>query len=544
MSTCGLRWAAMLCVLGVALPVSAAEKKTSSSQPAVVIRVQSVDGLLKDFQELAKLAGEEEKAKQLEGLLKSRLGDKGLEGLDTKRPLGLYGDIGPNGTDSTFVGMIPVSDEMAVLSLLERMNFKAEKGTDGVYTIAQNNQLPVDVYFRFAHKYVYVTAQDKTAIDEKRLLAPETVLPAKDIGTASLTMRLDQIPEGLRNLGLQMFELQLSQAKDQKEPNETEAQHKLKVAMIDSFYKQVATVLNEGHEVNVRLDLNDANHDISVKASLSGKDGTSLAKNITALGQRKSLFAAIPGSSSVLSMLVHVSIPAGVRESMGALFDEGLSKSLAEEKDAQKREITQKLVKSLEPSLKSGDIDAVFDLSGPGSSKLYTLVMGLKLKDGANIDKTVRDAVKQAPEADRKKFTFDAEKAGSTSIHRVDIGDIDANAKKMLGSGPAYFAFRDDALLIAAGDNALAAIKKAITAQPQAGKPLQVVVSIARLAPLMAKDNPEAPKIAEKVFAGKKDADKITFTIEGGESLSVHFTLKKALVQFFAEMDKEKKGSK
>ena len=116
---------ALLCLVAVA-PAARAEDKKSDS-PSLVIRVQSIDSLLDNFKYLAGLAGREEEAKQVEGLIKSVAGDKGLEGIDTKSPFGIYGSVGADGFDSSAVGMIPVADETAFLDLLERVNVKPEK---------------------------------------------------------------------------------------------------------------------------------------------------------------------------------------------------------------------------------------------------------------------------------------------------------------------------------------------------------------------------------------------------------------------------------
>ena len=62
-------------------------------------------------------------------------GDKGLEGIDTKSPFGIYGSVGADGFDSSAVGMIPVANEKAFLDLLERLNLKPEKDEGGVYTV-------------------------------------------------------------------------------------------------------------------------------------------------------------------------------------------------------------------------------------------------------------------------------------------------------------------------------------------------------------------------------------------------------------------------
>src|SRR6059058_364122 len=69
-------------------PVRAADAKPST--PTLVVRLEAVDDLFADLKYLAAFADRDDLVAQAEGLLKARGGAKGVEGIDTKRPLGLY----------------------------------------------------------------------------------------------------------------------------------------------------------------------------------------------------------------------------------------------------------------------------------------------------------------------------------------------------------------------------------------------------------------------------------------------------------------------
>src|SRR5438309_11048906 len=100
------------------------------ARPTLVIRVSSIDRLVADGRYLAELAGREEQARQFEKLLKSMTG----KGIDSQRPFGLYGKLGPGGAeDSEAVLMLPVADEKAFLDTLEKLNLKAARGEGGLY---------------------------------------------------------------------------------------------------------------------------------------------------------------------------------------------------------------------------------------------------------------------------------------------------------------------------------------------------------------------------------------------------------------------------
>src|SRR5438874_7881870 len=132
-------------------PVHSAETTT----PTLVVSVRSIDDLLADVKYLAGLAGRERETKQVDAVVQKVL-PKGFQGIDTRRPLGLYGTIDENLPDTAGVVLIPVSDEKAFVELVEQVSHsKPKKEDDGSYVLAPDNS-PVSVYFRFAHKYAYV----------------------------------------------------------------------------------------------------------------------------------------------------------------------------------------------------------------------------------------------------------------------------------------------------------------------------------------------------------------------------------------------------
>jgi len=524
---------ALLCLIGVptaafAAPAPEDDKK---AKPAIVVQVQSIDELMANFKYLATLAGQEEVAKQFEGLLKSMTGPKGLEGIDTKRPIGLYGSIGPNLTDSTVVLLVPVADNKAVLDLLQRLNVKVEEGKDGVFSASEEN-IPFPIYFRFANKHAYVTINDAANIAKDKLLDPAKVLTAKATNVLTASLNIDAIPANLKDLAIQEIEQGIANLKEQKDPGETDAQHKLKGQILDEVSKQVIALIKDGGEVSLSLNIDRAKHDLSLEFSLSGKPDSKLAVSIADLGKAKSLFGGLIGKDSALNGLINVALPENVNKLLGPVIDEGIKKALEEEKDKAKREQAAKVFKALEPSLKAGELDVAFDLRGPSDKNLYTLVAGLKLKEGEAVEKLVRDLVKDLPEADRAKIKFDAEKAGSVKIHRIDVQkDLDEQLKQLFGDNPIYVAFRSDAVFVGAGEKGLSALKEALVAQPKAAPPFRLEASVARLVPLFAKDQKAILKAAEEAFK-EKDSDKVRLVVEGGKALKLRLDAKAQIVKF------------
>jgi hypothetical protein len=533
-----------LLVLALAAPAAllAEEKAAKPGKAAIIVRIAALDDLIADARYLVELAGREEDARQIEGFIKAATGPKGLEGLDTKKPLGLYAWVGPMGIDSQLVVLVPIADEKTFLDLLDRQNIKAEKGEGGLYT-ANIEKVPFPVYIRFANKYAYVTIRDQDVLDKDRLLAPAAVLPAAGVGTISATINIDQVPENLKNLALGNIELNLAKAKDREMPQETEAQKKFRQAAVDDIGARIKSVLQDGGEFHLHLAVNRKASELSFTLSLAGKSGSTLATEIKDLAQVQSIAAALLSKDAAMNGLLHVSLPAKLRPLLAPVIEEGEKKALDKEEDKGKRQIGAALLKAINPTLKSALLDAGFDLRGPNpSSGLYTAVGGVKVKNGENLDKTFRQLVNELPEKDRKTVTFDVDKADKVSIHKIVPDQLDKDSRRLFGDNPLYLAVRDDALLVSMGQEGLSVLKEVAAAGPKTGKVMEFRMSVARMAPLMEEDNKGATEVARKVFAKDKDGDKIRVTIEGGEALKVRLSMKAQLVAFFSQLDQNKKG--
>src|SRR5581483_1464986 len=113
------RWLGSLAVLLFLLPPAPAR---AQEPPAIVVRVRSLDSVLQNARQLVTLTGEEAAARQIEGLLKAKVGTKGIEGIDPARPLGAYVRFGKDIEDISGAVLVPIADEKAFLDLLERLN--------------------------------------------------------------------------------------------------------------------------------------------------------------------------------------------------------------------------------------------------------------------------------------------------------------------------------------------------------------------------------------------------------------------------------------
>ena len=62
-----------------------------------------------------------------------------------------------------------------------------------------------------------------------------------------------------------------------------------------------------------------------------------------------------------------------------------------------------------------------------------------------------------------------------------------------------------------------------------------MTLSLSRIAPLMAADQPDAVKLAKKIFP-KNKGDKIRVSLTGGKKMQFSMSMDTKLLQFFAEL--------
>jgi hypothetical protein len=515
-------------------------------KPTAVLRLKPLEELLADARYLVALAGREEETRQIEGLLKAKSGPKGLEGLDTKKPIGLYGVLKNKLPESQGVLLLPIADEKTFLGLLERVNLKPEKDKTGLYTL-EPEQIPFPVLFRFANNYLYatlkITDDGADALAKDKLPDPAAVLGGAGGSMVALTVHLERVPPMMRKMAVGFLAKALANAKDEDLPGETEAQKKLRAAMLDEAAVRAKELLTGGSSLALRLDLDRKTEDVSLALTLAGKPGSDLAKDIARLGLTRSVAASLIGPDSAMNAHVSVGLPEAVRRVLGPALDEAVKKAVAAEADKDKRELLAGLLEAVTPTAKAAELDAGFDVRGPGKSGLYTLVAGLKVKEGAALEKALKDVHAKLPPAERKKVAVDFDKAGGVHIHKATPDKVDEQTKELFGTNPVYFAVREDALLITAGEGGLAAMKEALAARPKAARPLQVELSLARMAKLMARRQKSAVEAAKQAFKAK-GSDKLLLAVEAGESLRLRLSMKAQVVAFGSLIEKQEREAK
>jgi hypothetical protein len=539
-----LACAAFLALLAAPVAARAAD---AADGPTVMLRLQSVDKILDNAEYIAALVGQEDAAKQVLGFVRALSGEKGIEGIDTKRGFALYANLAEKLEESQLVLMIPVADQDAFVNLLKtkgkdflQLELKEEKG--GLYSIAAP-AAPFPIYFRFANKYVYGTIQNRDNIDPKKLPKPEDVVGKGD-SLIDLTFRVDRVPEMMKQFALAGLESGIGEAKKQPLPLDTQQTRLLRDEFVDSVSRGLKSILTDGKGISLKIDIDPKKDELALAFEMTAKDGSDLAKDFAAIKTKKSVALGSLASSKAAAMLaLNLSLPDSVKKVLGPVVDDAVKAGL----DMAPGEIqtaVEPLVKALIPTLKAGDLDLGVAMLGPDAKSHYTLLLAGKIKDGKTVEKEVKALVGKLPEPIKSAFEIDADTVGGTKIHSVKVKDqLDDKAKKIFGDTDLWLAFRDDAILVAFGPEAKAALKDALGQKPATGPLVKVEVSVQRLVALAeAGDEKAARKAAKEAFGSDAAGDTITVALEGGEKLSFRAAMKGKVLKFFVLLDKAKKG--
>ncbi len=537
-------WLCLLClpVLFLMAPAACAQAKAADT-PTIVVRVASLNGLLQNLNLVVKLVGQEEAAHQIEGLVKSKIGKKGLEGIDPARPIGAYLRFGKALDEVSGAILIPMADEKTFLTLLDNLSITYVKDKAGIYTHKTNQNM--DVYFRFAHKYLYITSINTESILDKNLPDPAKALAIANSGTLSIVARIDQIPNDVKLIAVTQLEEVILAAEKKPQPGETKIQAAFRVALLRDVNKLGASLLREAGEIRFDLDIDQKRKELTVNLAVAGKAGSDLAKTIQNIGTLKSPLAGMLKNDLAFQGAVHFALPDELNAAFGKVIDEVSQKSLDGIQDPAKKKQAETLFKALLPTAKSGEFQVVAAVLGPKDDR-YTFVGAVKLKDGAKLGSTVhalvKDALSDIPPAERGKIHLDFDNVGAIKIHKFQLPK-DANTDQLLeqiaGDDHLYVAFRDDALFLALGKDALASLKAAV-AKTQSGDSLPLVFDfdVARMARLMAK-NQEQKDLANKLFPSGKTS-RVAVTVSGGSRLTARLEMQLNLLEFLVKLQEKK----
>ena len=500
------QWA-VVCGLLTILPVNALAQQIA--QPAVVVSIASVDELLANVGYLTRAAG----TPDVGGLITLMAGQY-VQGLDTKRPAGLFVDLA--GPMPTGVAFLPVADFGAIIAKIEEQLGEPEDLGNGIRKIA----LQREIFFRERGGWVFVS--DSIANLENAPRDPTATLgdlPSKY--EIAVRLNVQRIPLQLRQMAIAQiregFEGSLANALETEDREFQEQFGRRGVENVVSFIEDSETVtLGWG----VKSDEGITFIDVDVRA----RPATKLAERFALLDGGTTGFSGflLPGAAAHLhftSTATKEDIDQAklmlkmVRKKVNQEIDEDDDLST----DAARREakdIVGTLLDVAERTVDAGKFD--------GGGALYLnegklqLVAGGTISDGKAIEDALKRLVKLAKSVENDpnldKIRFNAESHRGVDLHTLTVplpADED-DARRVLGENlPIALGTGGREVYLSFGQGSLTRLKAVIDQSASAGAvPAQPLTFDIALRPILSfaasiENDPAVTMLADALVDGQ-----------------------------------------
>jgi hypothetical protein len=518
------RW--LVGFVSAALLTSAGVAHAQETPPAVLVWAHSLNAVASQSKALLEQIGLGPTADLLGGLIKAKLGPKGIAGLDGTRPIGAFLRFDP---DPSGALVLPIAQEKDFFAWLDQLAIKSTKEKDGTYRLTF--PLPIPVYAKITESHAWITILNKDGFAAK--IDPNQVFPqSPDLLSARL--RLDLIPKDARQIAISQFEDRLQQALKKNPPAETAAQRAFAEACNQGVTRLVAQVLQEGKEMSFAAAFDPAAKRLHMRLNLTPQLDTPLAKTLSDAGRRPSVFGEAPPDSALAGRL-NLAVPSPVAKSLVNVIEEGYLEGTLALRDADKKKKSREFLDALKPSLEAGEIDALFRLVGPSADQKIGAAIGVKIQGshqlGNHFKTLATEAKKQLPEADQAKVMLDADAVGAVSIHRLVLPTARGPLPDIFGESTLSLAFRPDAVVVGIGRDSLGAVKLLAAAKGGAAPLAQIKIDVAQLSSIM---EPALRDAARSMFA--KSGDGVCqIDVTGGSQLSVEVSVRTPVIRYWGQ---------
>jgi hypothetical protein len=530
-----LRWLAGLCLLFAGGSFVQAQP-AKPVEPTIEVRLRSVDDLVEKAVYIGKLVGQEDAVMGVKQLVKNLSAEgQGLEGVDPKRPFGLYASFDTDVVNSPFTVMIPIASKDRFLQMLkERLDLVPEKGEGGTLKVKvpdpAANPVIDALVMRFENDYLYIgrTAKD---LDPKNLITPKAFFKPDDTAVASLLVRMDRIPNEAKTFVIGQMELAIAEQKNMVGTNPVE---KAAFAWVsDTFVNGMKSLVDDSKTISAKLFIDEKTDEFMVEATLTPKSGTTMAKYFSSLASQTSLPAGIASAKdTIVRGSAKLTMPQEMKKLFGELIDTVVATALKEVNNEQERDLAKRVFDTLTPTLKAAEIDAAASLLAPDAKGRPVLIGAAAIKNGKEIEKLVKDLAPFAGNA--AKFTFDIETIAGYTLHKVEPSDVPPELEKFFGTKTIWLALSDNIAAFSIESDG-AVIKSAVKNKGIAVPVFMLELSAARLLPLVAQElKPDEVKaILKETFgdASPTGKDTVSVTITGGDSLAIRAKMKGKVIQ-------------
>lgn len=529
-----LAWATLACGLSFSFAAD-------PIKPALEIRIQSISKFTDYAGFVGDMVGQKDQFEQYANVVKAFAGKKGIEGFDIKRPIGLYGELTKDIHDSPVVLLIPIADEASARNSLKNYaQLKLKPVGSGIDETELPN-VPMPVFIRFAEGYLQATLGSQANFD--RAIGPKSFFSDRQPALADVKLHVERIPAETRRVLLGQIEFQLQREKDQLKENERSvAKRAISGYMLDGTAAMLKTVMDDTKTISLALTANPDQELVAVDFKLIPIPGRPLADMIESAGKKtSSTIGRAAADNPMIRASLNVALTEGQRKKLEPVIDDVLNEAEAGI-DAFVAELFKKFLASIEPTLKSGDLDFSAVLDGPESNNTHRLNLMLKMNKGLDLVDTLVEASRIIPAA-MIEPKFDLEKINGQKVHSFTIHEKPGKLEELFG-GTAIWAGTSNDLLSLSFEADGKLLKSALAAKSTKGRIAEIDLAMGRLSVLLAEDDKKAAmkKAVEEIGINDSQADRIRLTVDGGSELSVSLTAKSKALKVFFAIDKVSKS--
>lgn len=539
-----IQWLAAITAVVAATGIAQAQP-AKQTLPTVELRVHSVNDLLDKAEFVGGLAGKEDIVKAVKAIVKNLTKEKtGLEGVDPKRPFGLYANPNVDIVNSPVVLMVPIADKDRFLKMLkDRAEIVPEKAEDDTLK-AVSIPIVSELYLRFTNDYLYVGRTVKD-LDPKTLISPKTFFARDEKAIVSLVVRFDLIPEDAKKMVLGQFELFAAEQRRMNGAKEDPIEKAFLDLLVDGMSNGLNTFLEDAKELHGRVFIDDKNDELSAEVTLSAKPGSTMARTLASFAGKSSMPLAIVGAGKDPAIIASAKggLTPELKKRFAKVIDD-VTEEFTKRVDPNARSIVEQAFVVIGPTLKAAEVDGAIAVYGPDAKKHYNLLVAGSVKQGKGFEKLLKElALSAGAVAD---FDFDVEKIGDFALHRIELTQGPGELEQLLGTRKFWVAISDNYLVISIEPEGTR-IREGLKAKAKADVPIASVnISTAQLLPLMAKElKPDEIKaVLKDAFGDESPAGKDTIAVTlsaSGDQLTLKAKVKGKAVRLFFALDEFRK---
>lgn len=500
-----------------------------NAKPVLVVSISSVEDTLADVAYITKAAGAEDAGRT--ALL---FGNAFTNGIDKKKPIGMYVSPKAGGGDFVPVVFVPVTDLKTILATLKEQLGEPSDAGDGVKEVSAAGN-PVFIKEQTGWAFISNAKENLTDLpaDPAAMLG---ALPKEY--TLAIKANVANIPAELKKVAIDTikegFERQLqnnpaggenAELVEKMQRNQLEAM----VKMFDELDEIMFGFAIDGPGKRTYLDIN-----------VTAREGTKLAKQYALLADTKSAFAGflLPNAAATLNFSATSSkedieqtaaLLKGVKQNAMKEIDNDPNLDAAKRGAA--KEVLGSMLDAFIKTVEGGKLDggAVLMLD----SKTVDFAAGGLVADGKAIEDSFKRLIELAKnEPDFPNVKLNSGSHGGITFHSVTapIPDSEREARDILGdkvnivlgTGP-------KAVYIAFGKNAESLLKQVIDKSAQDGSksvpPMQLNIALLPILKFAASVDPNNEIVPELVKVLEKSSkDKINLIsqpIKNGNSVRI-----------------------